>query len=178
MFDLARKAAQIRLMQAETEQRRAETERIQSELNQPPAQPVAAPYIPPPPVVMVPNASLPAAQKSEGLLNGRYWNAQSAESRVDFIVGYSEHLTIAEATGWKEEDGTYFPHSPVSFGEIAKGLNRIYDAPENLNIPISFAIYVFQLRVTGKSEPYIAVRLEYLRNRYSAQPPAPDAAAK
>jgi hypothetical protein len=83
----------------------------------------------------------------------------NASQRLYFLVGYSEHLNLAEATGCKGDPDIRFPALPVNFGETVKGLDRIYDAPENAGVGIIWALDAFTLQVTGADEAKIADRL-------------------
>jgi hypothetical protein len=93
------------------------------------------------------------------------------DQRIIFTDGYSEHVALANTMGCKEPVGAEFPFA-ATISEIVKGVDRIYDAPENAGIPIVFAFNAFYLRIRGASDADIA---ELLRSYLADEHPSPPA---
>ncbi len=89
-------------------------------------------------------AQIPENQKSNGALNGRYWTAQTAQNRLDFIVGYAEAWMALASIEFPKE----FPDK-IPYGELVAGINQFYATPENLVIPIYRAISLWTMKANG-----------------------------
>jgi hypothetical protein len=79
-------------------------------------------------------------ERTSGLINGRGWSRLSPSARIFFIFGYCEGSA-----------GFGCPlHLP--YGKIAEGVSAVYRAPENLRLPIGFALVAFSLKCLGKPD--------------------------
>jgi hypothetical protein len=54
----------------------------------------------------------------------------------------------------------------MAFVEIVKGLDRFYDEPENLILPVSRGLEIFAMRVNGATQAAIDTKLAAYRERY------------
>jgi hypothetical protein len=110
------------------------------------------------------NADPPDDWYTDNMLNGRFWNGLKGEgewAQGYFLMGYLDRHNTTDQMGWapscaldtKEAD--MWPKK-LKVGEVAKLLDRFYDEPENLNIPIRFALHIVATRSAGKSEGQIA----------------------
>lgn len=160
---------QVKLQQQQIELQRHQLEQVQREDTERQRTTPAARYIPPPPAVNpVPSFDM-NGMKSSGLFNGRLWMRLPAEERTFLLAGSADSLNFATLAGdYKEPLGLIFPASST-FNELAQGLDRIYAEPENARIPISFALRVFQWKVSGAKEADVTERLRVLREDFAAQ---------
>jgi len=97
--------------------------------------------------------------QTDGQPNGRFWNSISADARFGFVIGY-----CAAATG------TLKCPTEAQFGEIEKAVDRFYQDPENLRLPIAVAVQVFARRLEGMSEATIQAFLENARKQAASHP--------
>lgn len=58
----------------------------------------------------------------------------------------------------------------AEFGEIEKAIDRFYQGPENLRLPIAVAVQVFTRRLEGMSDATIQAFLESARKQAAAHP--------
>jgi len=108
-----------------------------------------------------------------GKANGRYWQSLSTTSKLDFLVGFGEGYSAAAPSGipWdlrqmvgeaKVAAATkaleasrslkwYFPEK-LSYGEVVKGVDRFYEDPENIRLPITDALEIFTRKVNGATQ--------------------------
>ena len=98
--------------------------------------------------------------QTDGQLNGRFWTAIPADAKTGFVMGY-----CAAATG------DLSCPSEAQYGDIQKAIDRFYQEPENLRLPVAVAIQVFARRLRGMSEQTIQAFLEDAR-KYAASHPA------
>jgi len=108
-------------------------------------------------------AQIPEIQKTGGLLNCRFWNAQPSEpEHISFVIGFIEMQKIFEAVQQAEStvpDATY--------GEISKGVTAICARPENAQIWFSVAMMAFGEQIRGASQAEIEALLEPYRRPVS-----------
>jgi len=95
-----------------------------------------------------------------GLSNGRFWMFMDDRQRTCYLVGYQDHKIVFgdlpvpacdACAGEKEKD--WWP--TLTVGEILKGLDNFYGEPENLSLPIRFALRILAMKVAGKPQPEI-----------------------
>jgi len=105
-----------------------------------------------------------------GTENGRFWRAQSLEGKVSWLFGYHSGLLEAAlvsatynnpdaASPTLAADGTKLQAqitrisipSGLTYTEIAKALDRVYDTPENLPIDVPDALRIVLMKATGVS---------------------------
>lgn len=97
-----------------------------------------------------------------GTLNGHWWTSSGVAEglRIGYLMGYADHVAsfgLAKPPGFEHLPGTemdWFPPT-LTFGEISKAIDRVYDQPENLNLSLRYALRIIAMRVAGKSEKYI-----------------------
>jgi hypothetical protein len=111
-----------------------------------------------------------------GHVNARYWQSLSITSKADFLIGfvdgYSEALPsgipwdlrkivgedkVAAATKAIESSRSlawYFPDK-MSYGELMKGIDQLYENPENIRLPIRDALEVFTRKANGATQAQI-----------------------
>lgn len=125
-------------------------------------------------------AQTPDAQKTNGKLNGRYWESMPETFKVGFIQGYSEAVTslrvlpfvgIGFAHCKLDDEGAknvrdvlqlLFPEGIV-YGEVMKGLDRLYAEPENLPLPIDSALKIVTMKFHNDRSEDIDAELRRLR---------------
>jgi hypothetical protein len=96
-------------------------------------------------------------QRTNGGVNGRLWQSLSSTSKLYLLVGFDEAMGLAQP--YREK--IYFPKVP--YGDVVKGIDRFYEAPENLTFPVSDALQIFTLKVNGATQSEIEVRLREFR---------------
>jgi len=111
--------------------------------------------------------------KTLGQVNGRYWQSLSFDSKVTFLIAFDEGYKLAAPRGitWNLQKivgdekaaavdkeikemfklESYLPEG-MSYGEIAKGVDRIYESPENLVIPVKDVLTLVTRKVHGASQ--------------------------
>src|SRR5271157_2373295 len=92
-------------------------------------------------------AQAPDVERTNGGANGRFWANLSSTSKLFFIVGFDEGIGIAAPFSEQK----YFAKG-TPYGDVVKGLDRFYQEPENLMIPISDSLVIFQLKVNGATQ--------------------------
>jgi len=93
--------------------------------------------------------------------NGNYWNALGVAEKAGYLAGYADALNevcIRE----KITVAARFPFG-LRLGDIAKALDRFYDTPENVRIPIAGALLIFNARLVGWAEDTVQQVIVQLR---------------
>src|ERR1700679_189681 len=98
--------------------------------------------------VLVLTAGLLDGERNEmhtgGVMNGRAWTALTAGDKLSYLFGYADHWQVATAFenvhryadhGITDSEEGWFPLS-LPWTDIAKGVDRFYQEPENLRFPI------------------------------------------
>ena len=108
----------------------------------------------------VPGNSNPEWQTG-GLLNGRFWNAQTKTMKESFVLGYATGsydaaLLVFERAG---RDGTpllkeLFPGG-MNPSEVAQAVDKFYATPENIRVVVNAAIKIVAMRVAGADDAKI-----------------------
>ena len=122
----------------------------------------------------------PEVYQTSGQLNGRSWGSLDEHSKTQFIVGYSEGITsslvtpyVALALGSSklDEKGNkllkdimqlLFPRG-TPYGDVIKGLDRLFAEPENLPLPISSALKVLGMKFRSDKAEDVEAELRRLR---------------
>jgi len=91
---------------------------------------------------------------TKGTLNGRFWNSLPEDSRLWFILGYCEGTSQFWLACPTE----------VENGELVKGIDRFYQEPENLRLPVITAMAVFTQKVRGASPTLIESLMKAARD--------------
>lgn len=99
----------------------------------------------------------PPDEKTGPYLNGRFWNNCSDTLKLGFVMGFGE------AVGYCDGDAV----PCLQFGELRHGLDRFYDAPENLPINIRVAMHLLAKKTSGM-EP-VAYERELALSRAAAK---------
>jgi hypothetical protein len=99
--------------------------------------------------------------ETNGLLNGRFWKAQSDTMKGGFVLGYATGaydaaLLIYARAG---QDGKpllkeLFPPG-MTAEEVATALDRFYATPENIPVIVNAAIKIIAQRASGVDETTI-----------------------
>jgi hypothetical protein len=123
---------------------------------------------------------IPEAYQTNGQLNGRYWVSLGEQSKTQFIVGYSEGITSSQVTPYValglgnsklDENGNkllndiqqlLFPRG-TPYGDVMKGLDRLFAEPENLPLPISSALRVLVMKFRSDKADDVEAELRRLR---------------
>lgn len=105
--------------------------------------PPAAPPTPP-----TPTSQLGAGenQRTLGFLNGRTWNAANADMKVSYMTGLLEMIMLTPDADMLK----YFGRN-LTTAENSKAVDRFYEEPENLNIPVPFALQIVAKKANGES---------------------------
>lgn len=74
-------------------------------------------------------------QTTGGRWNGRLWTFMEHSERLGFALGYCDASSACP--------------SQTTNGELVKGIDRFYQEPENLRLPIATALRVFTMKVAG-----------------------------
>jgi hypothetical protein len=150
---LATGAAQRRLLRERTEALRlaneqrkldmqAEAERRKAAMN-PPAMVVPASVSPMP---------VQGNLNTNDMANGRFWNDLAANQKSIYITGLADGLSHAQGLHHGEADVWNSYPLGLANGEIAKALDRFYDTPENVQIPVAWALAICRQRLHGEAE--------------------------
>ena len=93
-----------------------------------------------------------------GLSNGRLWTVLTAELRTTYLLGYRDHHIVfsnqdVPESSVSEKESAWWPK--LSIAEAQRGLDRFYEAPENLVLPIRYGLRVLAMRVAGTPDAEI-----------------------
>ena len=100
----------------------------------------------------------PEDTSTDGPLNGQLWRLISPEAKAAFILGFSEALWVEKG----EAKSKYFPLR-LQADELSAYLDRFYENPENIIIPVFAALEVITLRSNGTDPQALEVRLSVYR---------------
>jgi hypothetical protein len=86
--------------------------------------------------------------QSKGLFNGRAWKAMTQDMKIGYLTGYEDRQSVGSTWSAAEKEHRTATDDERTAGipklsnqAIAKLLDEFY-YPENLNIPISFALQI------------------------------------
>lgn len=113
-------------------------------------------------------------------LNGRYWESLGIQSKIDFIVGYSEGVSSSQVMPFValalakcdlDDAGNKFLNNAqqlqfpreTPYADVIKGLDKLYAEPENLPLPISSALRVLTMKFRSDKSEDIDAELRRLR---------------
>jgi hypothetical protein len=105
---------------------------------------------------------------TDGQVNGRFWNGATMEGKMSFLMGFTGGLVHAKLIHEAVTVENSYPFSMTN-GEVGKALDRFYDTPENMKIPIGFALVICRQRLEGAPEAEIQEHILVFR-RYSTTP--------
>lgn len=158
-MDAMIKAQQLRRLQLENQaiqQRNEAAAQQQSQQSQGATRPsAAAAYpLPDPPVVRKPpslNQAPIETQLTLGFSNGRAWNGATAEMKLSYVTGMLEVLSLTQSA-----DLMKFFGRGLTVLETAQAVERFYAEPENLQVPVTFALQVVAMKTNGESPEAVA----------------------
>jgi hypothetical protein len=106
--------------------------------------------------------------------NGRFWLTMDRNSKLAFVMGCEEAITFSQimkvATDSKSPKGDeglvaarrFYPIG-VTRQEAVRFLDQFFSAPENSRLLIAEGIYVFAMKMQGKSATEIETELRFMR---------------
>ena len=107
------------------------------------------------------------SNNTAGMANGRLWNSLTSGEKKAYLIGYWDDWALHASTrtnpapdGGIEEE--YYPRS-LGFEEIAKSLDGFYQASENLNIQIRYALRILTLKVAGVADAKVQGEVLFFR---------------
>lgn len=112
-----------------------------------------------------------APVKTLGLVNGRFWLALSHhDGRAGYLIGFHEAITSAFGVTLDPHASSMFFSSNMTFAEIEKAVDRFYESPEYLPIPIMAALRIVSMKASGAPQAEIDAELD-INRKLSASPP-------
>jgi hypothetical protein len=98
-----------------------------------------------------------------GLYNGRYWQdfATDEMHHLAFLGGVMSLISAQE-----DKDNKWIWTQKMTVGEMSKSLDKVYQDPANMRIPIVFALAVASSRFNGATEKDITM-FEVKMRRYA-----------
>jgi len=84
---------------------------------------------------------------TNGMCNGRHW--QVFMDKGNYLVGFLDGLRAA-----RSPSRPYIPE-PLSMVELVKAVDRFYQEPENLAIPVPEALRIVALKANGAPQSEI-----------------------
>jgi hypothetical protein len=105
-------------------------------------------------------AQVSDVERTNGAANGRFWANLSSTSKLYFILGFEEAMGLASP----DSEALYLAKSPI-YGDVVKGLDRFYQEPENLMIPISDGLIIFQIKANGATQAEVETKMAVIRRR-------------
>jgi hypothetical protein len=75
---------------------------------------------------------IPDSWSTQGVYNGRWWNAAPPEIRMGYVVGYADYRAI-------QPDTLPWFTAAFQYKEVVKGLSDFYRDPANAPVPIPSA---------------------------------------
>lgn len=101
-----------------------------------------------------------------GIANGRIWSALPPDRRNWWILG---QIDAARTILDPKEASKYDPHT-LSIPETVAGVDRFYQEPENLPIPIMYALFFVTMKANGEDPDVIAKMIASFRRTIASQP--------
>jgi len=82
-----------------------------------------------------------------GLVNGRAWSRMDDASKSFYVAGSLDGITMACGSDqWKKLFA-----SDLNVGDVVKSLNKFYEEPTNIAIPITGAMSIVKSKAEGAS---------------------------
>ena len=103
-----------------------------------------------------------SCETTHGLYNGRFWGTleRKADLKLVFLLGVNDALT----DGAPEHYDVYLPKG-VTNRETIQAVDVFYVTPENLRVPIMWALSVVSLRAKGGSTEEVEALTARCRKR-------------
>jgi hypothetical protein len=102
---------------------------------------------------------IPENSRTNDFFNCRWWNGESDDARLGFIMGYSD---IWDAI--KDLAPLSNALNKATFGEIRSGVTAVCSRPENGIITVLDALWIFAARVAGVSESAVEESIAFTRH--------------
>ena len=124
-----------------------------------------------------------AQAEVNGVITGEEWNKMSPSAKTLYVAGLYEGFIYSGVVHQQRDFDKYFP-SNMSSEEILKNLDKLYTAPDNVNIPVEISLAVIKMQQKGNDAKMIEgylfrQRLMMLELKKSQAPAkAPQAPAK
>jgi len=148
---LATGKAKRRLIQAQTEALRLANQQRQMDMQAEIEQRKAAAALPPT-VSSMPAQDDPNVRwHTNGTANGRFWNDLAPNQKSAYLNGLWDGLAQAKGFLNAANVESLYPLG-LTNGEIDKALDRFYDTPENIQVPIGWALVICRQRLQGVDE--------------------------
>lgn len=92
----------------------------------------------------------PTTVRTAGMSNGRYWKTLSAEDKVIWFLAYADGVAGGAMFfgGGMQKAATILPMQ-LTPAESREALDRFYDLPENLPLPLSAGIFLVSFKASG-----------------------------
>ena len=85
-----------------------------------------------------------------GMANGRLWQKFNESNRATYVMGYIDTLVAKSMTSPRPpEDMKQWYAFGSNVGDYVKALDSLYSVPENIRIPIPFALQYCTARMNG-----------------------------
>jgi hypothetical protein len=88
----------------------------------------------------------PEDGRTLGFLNGRTWRDESADAKISYMSGLLEMLLLTPGA----DASKYFGRN-LTASENSSAVDRFYEEPANLFIPVPFALQVVAMQANGAS---------------------------
>ena len=128
----------------------------------------------------IPAQAPEAPHETGSLINGRSWSNFGENTKLGWLIGYTEGLRVAASLGQggscEKQLKKVFDLYPqnLSFGEIQKAVDHFYqDTPENAPIRVSESIKYVTLKAAGTGQSELDDFAASLRKLYAAAPAKP-----
>jgi hypothetical protein len=103
-----------------------------------------------------------AFRRDSGGLNGRQWQSMTYLDKFHYLLGATDAILEAAPTEYSK----YFDvQSGLTFGEFTKAVDRFYEEPENLPIPIVWAARVVTMKTNGATAKELDQILSSMRRQ-------------
>jgi hypothetical protein len=104
---------------------------------------------------------------TSGMSNGRLWLSLDSDAKTVYLTGIKDILIATKPP----DEAEYLP-GRYTVAEIAKGVDKFYDSPENTLIPVVFGLRVCVMKFNGASQALIDAVLSGMRKQLAeaAQP--------
>jgi hypothetical protein len=134
-MDALVRAQQLRRLQLENEARQQQIQQQNQGQQQ-----AAAPSQPAP----LTQKPVTDDQRTLGFVNGRLWNGSNIDMKLSYIVGIAEAVSLTSGDVFR-----YFGRN-LNAAENAKAVDRFYEDPGNLPVPVSFALQIVAMKANGE----------------------------
>ena len=88
----------------------------------------------------------PATARTAGFMNGRMWKTGDDGRKMWYLVGALDSLNMS----CKAETKNSFP-AALTIREVANSLDKFYEEPANVAIPVPFAMTIVKMKADGSS---------------------------